>query len=188
VHSLVLPVAAEALFASPAFRSLDQALRASPLAAKIAWDLLERRRGRLHATICGSLASGDTPPIIAPAQRAALAALGPIAVDVRGLFSGNVNLGRLYLPCYPERRGGGNMFHAIQRAMGKPETDLYVVGLYNLVDDLNPGEADALVRLIDRMKDRTMVELQAHELWLLSARDDLALDSDITEAIPLVAR
>jgi hypothetical protein len=153
---------------------------------KIAWDLVERRRHRLHATLCGSLGHGDVVPAIAEAQRRALAALGPIGVRVRGLFSGNVNVGRLYLACYPERRDGTNMFHAIQRALGRPETDLYVIGVYNLIDDLDPSEARALAGIIDETRDRVIVEIEAEELWLLSARDDLALDSDVAAVIPLV--
>jgi hypothetical protein len=59
------------------------------------------------------------------------------------------------------------------------------VGLYNLTDDLDPREASALSGLIDRWWDRPILRWQAEALWLLGARDDLVLDCDIVEAIPL---
>lgn len=89
--SLVLPV-------PDVDHLLEAELKAAPFAAKISWDIVARRRGKLHATLCGR-------PII---DRAALAAIGPITVELRGLFSGNVNHGRLYLRLYPEKRGGEN--------------------------------------------------------------------------------
>jgi hypothetical protein len=95
VYSLVLPIPWPALSASSAFRELEGDLRASLFASKIAWEVMEQRRDRLHATICGSLSVGqDTPPQITKAQRRELADLGPIHVELRGLFSGSVNIGR----------------------------------------------------------------------------------------------
>ena len=79
VVSLVLPIPVEALERSPAYRALDADLRAQPFAAKIAWDLLPKRRERLHATICG-----------VPAQdidRAALSGIAPLEVELRGVIS-----------------------------------------------------------------------------------------------------
>src|SRR6185436_20460656 len=100
------------------------------------WDLLERRRDRLHATICNALTI-DTAPVIGARVRAALARIGPFGVELRGLFSGTINLGRLYWPVYPQRLDGGNPIHAVQRALGRATTDLYLVGMYNFVDDLD---------------------------------------------------
>ena len=105
VFSLVLPVPWRLLSESPAYRDLDRELRAASFAPKIAWELAGQRRDRLHATLCGSLAVGqEQPPVITGRQRRELARLGPIRVELRGLFSGNVNIGRLYLRAYPERR------------------------------------------------------------------------------------
>ena len=61
VHSLVLPVDDAALRQSPGFIALEQALRRSRFADKIAWDILPRRSDRLHATLCGSLSTGAAP-------------------------------------------------------------------------------------------------------------------------------
>ena len=184
VFSLVLPVHSDLLNQSPAYRDLDAAMRASPFAGKIAWDLLDRRRDKLHATICGSLSTG-TPPALDQDKRRALTELGPITVELRGLFSGNVNRGRLYLRAYPECRNGENVFRRIQRSLGCRETDLYVVGLYNMTDDLDPDETAALASLIDRWWDRTILQFDIDHLWLMGACDDLVLDSTIAETVSL---
>jgi hypothetical protein len=184
VFSLVLPIPGELLLRSPAYRELDEEMRASPFAPKIAWDLLGRRKDKLHATICGSLSTG-APPVLAPSQRQELARLGPIRVELRGLFSGNVNRGRLYLRAYPESRRGENVFRQIQRSLGCRETDLYVVGLYNMTDDLDADETAALAALIDRWWDRTILQFEVDHLWLMGSCDDLVLDSTIAETVPL---
>jgi hypothetical protein len=185
VFSLSLPIADELLRRSAAYLSLEAELRASPVAPKIAWDIVERRRHKLHATLCGSLAMGKAP-ILDDTQREALRRLGPVAVELRGLFSGNVNRGRLYLRVYPEKRDGTNVFHRIQQAMGRRPTDLYVVGLYNLVDDLDAPEWSALAGLLDRWWDRPIVRFQAEALWLLGASDDLVLGPETVARVPLI--
>ncbi len=186
IFSLVLPIDDTALRASPAFQALENELRASPFAEKIAWDLLPRRADRLHATICGSWGIGEAP-VITPEQRRALVAIGPVSVQLRGLFSGNINRGRLYLRAYPDLRDGRNAFHAIQTAMGRPTTDLYLVGLYNLIDDLDAAETAALAALIERHWESELLSWRADALWLLGSYDDLVLDAAVSEALPLHA-
>ena len=180
VVSLVLPVPGGRLRESAAYRALEDELRSSPFAAKIAWDIVDRRRDRLHATICG-----QPLPMIDAARRRALAALGPVTVELRGLFSGTVNHGRLYLRAYPQKLGDRDGLREIQRLLGRRESGLYLVGLYNLTDDLDAREAAALSVLIDRWWDRPVLRWQADALWLLGAKDDLVLDGDVAEAIPL---
>ncbi|OPY95633.1 hypothetical protein A5906_06485 [Bradyrhizobium sacchari] len=182
-YSVVLPVSADALEASPAYQALEIELRTAPFAHKVAWHVMDRRRGRLHATVCGGL--GSEPPVIDLARRSALAGLGPIKAEVRGLFSGNVNRGRVYLRVYPEQRDGANLFYAVQRALGRPTTDLYVVGLWNLMDDLDADEAAILAAMIERWWSRTLLRVEADELWLLGARDDLVLDGEISARLAL---
>jgi len=182
-YSVVLPVSADALEASPAYQELDAEMRAAPFARKVAWHVMGRRRERLHATICGGL--GSEPPAIEASRRSALAELGPIRAEIRGLFSGNVNRGRLYLRVYPAQRDGTNLFHAVQRALGRPTTDLYVVGLWNLMDDLDAGEAAILAAMIERWWSRPLLQVEADELWLLGARDDLVLDGEISARLGL---
>jgi len=184
IFSLVLPVPSEALEASAAYRDLEADLGRAPFRHKIAWGLMEKRRARLHATICGSL-SKDVPYRISEEERAALRRIGPLRVQLRGLFSGNVNLGRLYLRAYPECRNGANQLRQIQRTLGRPETDLYVIGIFNLTDHLEAGEADALRQIIERWWDRPILTFDADHLWHLGSYDDLVLDAAIEEPIAL---
>jgi len=185
VYSLVLPISASALHDSAAYRALQAEIAASPLGGKIAWNIVERRGPKLHATICGSLGTGNTPPRLDAARREGLARLGPVSVELRGLFSGNVNLGRLYFRVYPEKRDGINMFSRIQQVLGCRETSLYLVGIYNLIDDLDAVEAAALSQLIDRWWDEPILRFQADVLWLLGANDDLVLESRVAETFSL---
>jgi hypothetical protein len=184
VFSLVLPVPADALLRSPAYGGLNDEMKAAPFSGKVAWDVVGRREDKLHATICGSLSTG-LPPVLEQNRLQELARFGPISVELRGLFSGNVNRGRLYLRAYPESRSGENVFRQMQRSLGCRETDLYVVGLYNLTDDLDAAETAALASLIDRWWDRTILRFEVDHLWLMGASDDLVLDSAVEETIPL---
>jgi len=186
VFSLVLPVADEALRASPAFLALEEELKAAPFAAKIAWEILPKRSDRLHATVCGSLGL-DEPPVIAPDVRAALSQIEPFEVELRGLFSGNVNRGRLYLAAYPEKRDGSNMLQAVQAAFGRKPGDLWLVGLYNLKDDLDAAETAALAEIVSRWWGRPLLRFTASELQLMGASDDLVLDAQIQALLPLGA-
>ncbi|MBN9086123.1 MAG: hypothetical protein J0J01_04365 [Reyranella sp.] len=160
---------------------LEPELRTMPFAHKIAWDIVTRRRGKLHATLCGA------PVTLDGAQRYALAGIGPITVELRGLFSGTVNHGRLYLRVYPEKRDGENLLARIQRLLARRETGLYLVGLHNLTDDLDFREAAALAALIERWWDRPILRWQVEALWLLEAWDDLVLDGGVGETVPLRA-
>ena len=160
---------------------IEAELRAQPFADKIAWDIVPRRRGKLHATLCGA------PVVLDEAARQALAGIGPIGVELRGLFSGTVNHGRLYLRVYPEKRAGGNTLAHVQRLLGHRETGLYLVGLHNLVDDLDSREAAALADLIERWWERPILRWQVDALWLLAAWDDLVLTGAMQERIPLSA-
>ncbi len=123
--------------------------------------------------------------MLTPAQQAALAALGPVTVELRGLFSGNINLGRLYLRVYPECRDGIDVLAEIQRIMGRPASGLYLVGLHALTDDLDPAEAAFLAEMIDRWWDRPVLRLTVDALWLLWATDDQVLDGGVLAQVPL---
>lgn len=186
VFSAVLPIDEAALAASEPFARLDEEMRSAPFARKIAWDILPRRSDRLHATLCGTLSTGDAP-VIDQALREALSAIGPFQVELRGVFSGNVNRGRLYLRVYPEQRSGTNPVHAIQSAFGRQPGDLYLVGLYNLTNDLDAGETTALAALIERWWEVPLLRFEATALWVLGARDDLVLDAELAQVLPLHA-
>ena len=185
IFSLVLPVPGDALNRSAAYRKLTSELQASAFAPKIAWHLIERRERKLHATLCGSLAFGEQAPALDDLQRRELASLGPMEVELRGLFSGSVNVGRLYLRAYPQWRDGVNAFQQIQQVFGRRPTDLYPVGIFNLVDGLDASEASALSRIIERWWTKPILRFRADHLWLLRASDDLVLNSLVIDTIAL---
>lgn len=184
VFSLVLPLDAASLGGSEAYRQLDREMRHAPFARKIAWELLPRRAERLHATLCGTL-STEEPPRLDADTRHAVAATGPFEVELRGLFSGTVNLGRLYIRAYPQRRGRSNPIHQIQAAFGRPPGDLYLVGFYNFIDDLDAQETAALAEIIERWWDVPLLRFTARELWIMGACDDLVLDASIVSTLTL---
>ena len=78
------------------------------------------------------------------------------------------------------------MFHRIQHVLGRRTTNLYVVGIYNLTDDLDASECLILSALLARWWDRSIVTFQAEALWLLGASDDLVLGPETVERVPLI--
>ena len=78
------------------------------------------------------------------------------------------------------------MFHRIQQVLGRRTTNLYVVGIYNLTDDLDASEGSILCTLLARWWDRSIVTFQAEALWLLGASDDLVLGPETVERVPLI--
>jgi hypothetical protein len=177
VRSLVVPVDDAVLDASDPFRVMSAELAASPMAGKVAWDILPRRRGKLHATLCGMPLSCE--------WREAFRAIGPIAIRVGGPFSGNVNVGRIYLKLYPQERDGLSLLHALQDAAGQNRRDMHLVGLWSLTDHLDVAEAAWLADWLRRWGDETVATFTLTELWVLAARDDLVLDSMVEEVVPL---
>jgi hypothetical protein len=186
VVSLVVPVPGGVLRRSQAYREMDERLRAQSFAGKMAWSVLDERWDKLHVTVCGSLRTGDEPLVIHPDQVEALRTIGPISVELRGLFLGNVNRGRIYLRAYPEKRDGRNLFHRVQEILGCRRTNLYVVGLHNLQDHLDPAETRDLAGFVEQWWDRTILRFTADRLWLLASTDDLVLDSRVEQIITLL--
>ncbi|RYE34815.1 MAG: hypothetical protein EOP23_03080 [Hyphomicrobiales bacterium] len=186
VYSLVLPVEDGALRASPDFLALEAELKAAPFAGKIAWDILPRRQDRLHATVCGTLSLAE-PAAISAETREALRTIGPFTVELRGLFSGNVNRGRLYLPVYPEKRAGRNTLQEVQAAFGRAPGDLWLVGLYNFSDDLDATETASLADIVTRWWGKPLLRLTVTELQVMGASDDLVLDAHVETVLPLGA-
>lgn len=96
-----------------------------------------RRQEKLHATLCSLPDAGAKAPVISERRRRDLPDFGRVDVEVPGVFSGTINVGRLYLRPYPERRHGTNAFQQIQHTLGYRESDLYLVGIYNFTDNLD---------------------------------------------------
>ncbi len=184
VYSIVIPIYTEQLHSSAEFLKLYKELRASKISHKISWETFSERKSKLHATICGAISTED-PPAIEDKVFTKLREIGPVSFRIRGLFSGNINIGRLYLKVYPEQRAGTNMFHVLQQIFGTPITHLYVVGLFNFIDELDHEEARELEMLLNVWRDIEFLEMEIEELWILKSRDDLVLNGNVVQTIPI---
>ncbi len=182
--SLVAPVPVRHLDSSTTFNHALAALRASPLAGKIAWDVYEQRKGRLHLTICSRLESKHSPGEI-DAIASSVARHRAFRVRLGGPWIGSKNHGRVYLPAYPEQRENGDALRLVQRSLYAPETGLYVLGLWNLTDHLDPAETEFLRRFIADFGDATICEFLVEELHLETTHDDLVLSGQTRNAIKL---
>lgn len=181
VVSLVAPIDAGSLEASPSWRAMDSELRASPLAGKIAWDIAAQRRMKLHATLSGRLDFS----LLREGWRARLAEIAPFRTRLTGVMVGLVNTGRIYLRLYPERCEGINAIHAVQDALGRPRTGRYLVGVHNLTDHLEPAEAGWLADWLARWADAPLIEQGFDRLALMSSSDDLVLEGGVVESLLL---
>ncbi len=181
-HALVAPVAWAALAISPPFQALEQDLRASSFAAKIAWELGERRRSRLHATIAGGVRASEIARHVA-VLGPLLSRLGRLRFRLAGPFVGNRNWGRIYLPAYPQRVEGGDPFALMQDAVGAPRTGFYGVGLYHLADPLTVAETADLACLLDRWQRVTIAELELPAMVIHATNDDLVLSGRTVASI-----
>ncbi|MCM0019146.1 MAG: hypothetical protein NBV67_04070 [Tagaea sp.] len=170
-HALVLHVPAEALDASPVFRSIEAALKSSAVGPKIAWATHAKRRDVLHATLAGPV---DEATARTYEARARDFPTTPVPVRLGGPFIGNRNHGRVYLPVYP---AAGDPLAALQRAIGARETGFYAVGLWHLSDDLDPAEAAALAAWRDRWENETVLAIAAARFGILTTTDDQAIHS-----------
>jgi hypothetical protein len=179
-YSLVLPIPASLLEQSEAYQEMQEALQQSPLARKLAWDILPLRREKLHATLCGGVGA-----VISPDMRKALQQTAPFEVELRGLFSGNINIGRLYFKLYPEIQNGLNPVQILQQKSGQRLSDLYLVGLHNLMDHLDRHETRWLLGFIEDWWDKPILRFKAQEIWHLSSKDDLVFNSVIEERFDL---
>jgi len=184
IYSIVIPVTIGELSASENFNKLINDVKLSKFTDKLSWDTYALRKNKLHATVCGSIFTGDSPGIENCIYEK-LREMGPFSVSIRGLFSGNINVGRLYFKVYPELRAGKNICHIIQDLFRSPNTDLYVVGIFNLIEELDSAEVNDLKNILDRWWEIEIVNVQVENLWLLKSRDDLVLDGSIEEIIPL---
>jgi hypothetical protein len=92
-----------------------------------------------------------------------------------GPFLGSKNTGRIYFPAYPEQRNGDDTFGLLQDALGVRRTRFYVVGYYNLVDELDVAETSALQHIVDAWSSVDMLQVQAPECTVQATNDDLVL-------------
>ena len=181
-YSLVVPVSFRDLAASASFQGVDAALRNSRFAGKIAFDLCERRAAKLHVTLGSGLVQSELD------QRARAVArqvpgLGALRFRLLGPFLGSKNTGRIYFPAYPENMDGQDVFGLIQDALGVRRTRFYVLGYYNLVEELDPEETSALWRIVEDWSQVEMLRVESDACFIQATNDDLVLSGRAVIAI-----
>jgi hypothetical protein len=153
-------------------------MKSSSFAPKIAWELCELRRSRLHATLASGISEADLVRCAAAVQDL-LDQIGPISVCLKGPFQGTRNTGRIYFPVYPQKIGGEDALALVQKSVGAPLTKLYLVGYYHMRNELDPLEASELAELIEQWRDRIVVRTTIPFLELYATNDDLALSARV---------
>jgi hypothetical protein len=177
-YALVMPISAGAFLESDQVQAPELAMKSSGFAPKIAWEICERRRARLHATLAGGVPESDIDPYVAVVQ-GLLDQIGPISVCLKGPFLGTRNTGRIYFPVYPQKIGGEDAFALMQKSIGVSPTKLYLVGYYHMRNELDPLETRELAELIDQWRDRIVVKTTVPFLELYATNDDLALSARV---------
>jgi hypothetical protein len=175
-YALVMPISADAFLESDQVQALELAMKSSGFAPKIAWEICERRRLQLHATLAGGIPETDLDRYAAAVQDL-LDQIGPISVCLKGPFPGTRNTGRIYFPVYPQKIRGEDPFAQVQKSIGVAPTRLYLVGYYHMSQELDPLETSELAELIDRWRDRIVVRTTIPFLELHATNDDLALSA-----------
>ena len=176
-YALVMPISADAFLESDEAQALERAMKSASFAPKIAWELGERRRLRLHATLAG-IPETDLDRCVSVVQ-ALLDQIGPISVCLKGPFQGTRNTGRIYFPVYPQNIRGEDPFALVQKSIGVTPTKLYLVGYYHMREELDPLETRELAELIDQWRDRIVVTTTIPLLELYATNDDLALSARV---------
>ncbi|KRR01826.1 hypothetical protein CQ12_13325 [Bradyrhizobium jicamae] len=177
-YALVIPVAAEVFLQSEPAQALERAMKSARFAPKIAWELGERRRSRLHATLASGISEADLDRCAASAQEV-LDKTGPISICLKGPFLGNRNAGRIYFPVYPQQIEGEDAFALVQKSVGVAPTKLYLVGYYHMRTEFDALETAELAELIDQWRDQVVVQTTISLLELYATNDDLALSARI---------
>jgi hypothetical protein len=176
-YALVIPISADAFLAFDEAQALELAMKSASFAPKISWEMGERRRLRLHATIAG-VSETDLDRCVEVVQ-AMLDQIGPVSVRLKGPFLGTRNTGRIYFPVYPQNIRGEDPLALVQRGLGVAPTRIYLVGYYHLRSELDPMETSELVELIDQWRDRIVVTTTILDLELYATNDDLALSARV---------
>jgi hypothetical protein len=177
-YALVMPISAGAFLESDQVQALELAMKSSGFTPKIAWEICERRRLRLHATLAGGVPESDIDRYVAVVQ-GLLDQIGPISVCLKGPFLGTRNTGRIYFPVYPQKIGGEDAFALMQKSIGVSPTKLYLVGYYHMRNELDPLETRELAELIDQWRDRIVVKTTVPFLELYATNNDLALSARV---------
>ena len=177
-YALVMPISADAFLESDEAQALERAMKSASFAPKIAWEMGERRRLQLHATLAGGVPETDLDRQVAVVQDV-LDHIGPISVCLKGPFLGTRNTGRIYFPVYPQKIRSEDPFALVQKGIGVAPAKLYLVGYYHMRNELDPLETSELAELLDQWRDRIVVTTTVPFLELYATNDDLALSARV---------
>lgn len=174
VYSVILELEWSVFGNAMAFQGLFVDLKQSCFASKIAWDMFESRRDKLHVTICGRI-----DPLVIQQHvdewRAQLAQTSLQRFQVVGLFAGQFNRGRLYAKLRPVPDNSRASLRELADVLGCATTPIHLVGLFNLTDELSEFEAQELNRLIQKWWNVSYFTITPTHLTLSSTRDHLNL-------------
>jgi hypothetical protein len=177
-YALVMPISADAFLESDEAQALERAMKSARFAPKIAWEIGERRRLRLHATLAGVGPEMDLDRCVAAVQDL-LDQIDPISVCLKGPFQGTRNTGRIYFPVYPQNIRGEDPFALVQESIGVALTKLYLVGYYHMREELDPTETGELAELLDQWREKIVLTTAIPALELYATNDDLALSARV---------
>ena len=175
-YALVIPISADAFLESDQVQALELAMKSSGFAPKIAWEMCELRRSRLHATLASGISEADLDRCAAAVQDR-LDEIGSVSVCLKGPFQGTRNTGRIYFPVYPQKIGDEDAFALVQKSIGVSPTKLYLFGYYHIRNELDALETRELTELIDQWRDRIVIRTTIPFLELHATNDDLALSA-----------
>ncbi|RDV45966.1 hypothetical protein DOE76_05830 [Leifsonia sp. ku-ls] len=162
-------------------RRLVSELAASSFATKVAFDMIERRAANLHCTL---LADIDFEPTERRAANRVLSAAPPLEPVLHGPFIGRFNRGRIYLPVEFDRAADQRLLTSLSGIFGASPPIVTAVGLVNLREELDPGEAQEMTAILLRLRDQRS-RLAVPTLSWTSTHDDLTLDMRRLETIAL---
>lgn len=167
--------------AHAACRRLLEGLASSSFSEKVAFDLIEVRAPNLHCTLVGDISPAAHLRNDANKMLRAAPSFAPL---LHGPFIGQFNRGRIYLPLEFDRAADRRTLEAVSAVFGTRRQTFTAIGLVNLREELDPGEAKELVGILTALKE-TRERLPLRELSWTSTHDDLTLDMRRLETITL---
>ena len=180
--SIVLPIDYDVLVSDAKFLQMNDELQRASFNSKIAWPLCDQRKDKLHATLVSGLKSADAA-CHQTALIAATANLLPLSFEMKGLFLGKINTGRMYLPVYPQMVSAENFLSKIQIACGSRCSYFYAVDYYNFVEELDADATMELSALLSKWQNTVVSTQPAKALWIMQTNDDLVLSARVISTI-----
>jgi len=175
-YAFIMPIDDKVFLGADLIREIDQSMKSASFSKKIAWELCETRRTKLHATIVSGLSESDLERCSNEIQNL-LDQIGPVSICLKGPLVGVMNTGRIYFPVYPQIMGGEDVFACMQKVIGAPLTRLYLVGYYHMRDELDTSETSELASLLGQWQDKIVLEMNIPYFELHATNDDLALSA-----------